>query len=88
MSCPACGSSNQSAFSAEVNIHFRGRESVEHPGVLVFSKLMVCLDCGSSSFTTPEGELSQLAEHPLHTVSTSERRGDEPVQRQRAMLRA
>jgi hypothetical protein len=81
-------SSNQSAFNAEINIHFRGRESVEHPGVLVFSKLLVCLDCGSSSFTTPESELSQLADHPVHTISISEGRVDESVQRQRATLRA
>jgi hypothetical protein len=61
MSCAVCASDNQTEFTAEINIHFRGRKNVDHPGILVFPKVLVCLDCGWSGFTTPKAELSQLA---------------------------
>jgi len=61
MPCPFCGSANEGEFTAEINIHLRGLENIENPGVLVFPKLFVCLDCGSSRFSTPQTELPQLA---------------------------
>jgi len=61
MSCVFCTSTNQAEFPAEVNIHFPGLRNADNPGVFVFPKLLVCLDCGSSSFVTPESELAQLA---------------------------
>src|SRR3981081_2753376 len=61
MYCAICASRNQTEFTAEINIHFPGHNNVDHPGVLVFPKVLVCLDCGSSYFSTPEAELSQLA---------------------------
>jgi hypothetical protein len=60
MPCPFCESINQAEFSAEINIHFLGRKSLDTPSVFVFPKLLVCLDCGSSRFTTPEPELHAL----------------------------
>ena len=62
MSCMLCASSNQSTFSAEINIHFPGRRGLDKPAVLVFPKLVVCLDCGLTQFTLPETELSLLGE--------------------------
>jgi|HubBroStandDraft_6_1064221.scaffolds.fasta_scaffold94433_2 hypothetical protein len=59
--CTACSSKRQAEFGAEINIHFRGLENIDHPGVLVFPKILVCLDCGFSRFTTPEPELALLA---------------------------
>ncbi len=56
-----CTSSNQMEFGAEVHIHFPGLSNTVKPGVFVFPGLLVCLDCGSSSFTTPASELAQLA---------------------------
>jgi hypothetical protein len=60
--CTACGSSNRTEFSAEVNIHPADRLSdADEIGVFVFQRILVCLDCGSSSFTTPAPELARLA---------------------------
>jgi hypothetical protein len=61
MSCTFCESSNQAEFPAEVKIVFPGLRNANRPGVFVFPKLLVCLDCGSSSFATPASELTQLA---------------------------
>jgi hypothetical protein len=42
-------------------LHFRGLKNVDKPGVWVFAKFLVCLDCGFSHFTVPESELALLA---------------------------
>ena len=47
-------------FPAETNMHFRGRESLDKPGVLVFPKVLVCLDCGLAQFTVPDTALGAL----------------------------
>jgi hypothetical protein len=60
MYCASCASGNQAEFVAEINIHFRGLSNVDKPGVLVFPKLVVCMDCGFSRFKTPEPELALL----------------------------
>ncbi len=60
MNCAFCAASNQMEFSAEINIHFSGFKNIDHPGVLVFPKLLVCLDCGFTQFTVAEGELGLL----------------------------
>ena len=44
MSCVSCGSGNQTEFSAEINIHFPGLKNLDKRSVLVFPKLLVCLD--------------------------------------------
>jgi hypothetical protein len=61
MPCPFCTSSNQRVFAAEVNIRFPGLINAGESGVLVFPRLLVCLDCGSSMFITPASELAHLA---------------------------
>lgn len=60
MACPFCLSSNQAEFLGEINIHL-GYNNLAKPRVWVFSKVLVCLDCGASRFTTPENELALLA---------------------------
>jgi hypothetical protein len=60
MFCRSCGSVNQTEFGAEINIHFPGRKGLDKRAVLLFPKLVVCLDCGLTQFTLPETELSQL----------------------------
>jgi hypothetical protein len=47
-------------FAAEINIHFSGLKNLDKPGVLVFPKILVCLDCGFSRFTAPEAALALL----------------------------
>jgi hypothetical protein len=61
MSCLVCGSDHQSEFNAETNVHLSGLANINNPGVLLFSKLLVCWDCGCSSFSTPAAELLRLA---------------------------
>jgi hypothetical protein len=62
MACRSCGSENQTELGAEINIHFPGRKGLDKPAVLVFPKLVVCLDCGFAQFTLPEAELLLLGE--------------------------
>ena len=68
IACTSCTSSNQTEFPAEVNIHFPGcLRNSDTVGVFVFPRLLVCLECGSSSFMTPAPQLVQLraADEPL-----------------------
>ena len=62
MRCPHCESDNQAEFTAEINIHFTGLRKIDSPSLLVFPKLVVCLDCGFSHFNLPESELYPLRE--------------------------
>jgi PAS domain S-box-containing protein len=62
MRCKPCGSENQREFAAEIMIHFSGRRNRDKPGVLIFPKLTICLDCGFSEFTLEEAELPALTE--------------------------
>ena len=61
MVCRSCRSQDQSEFAAEINIHFPGREALDTPPVLVFTRLLVCLRCGFTEFTVSEPELHRLA---------------------------
>jgi hypothetical protein len=74
MSCQGCGSGNQEAFTAEINIHFRGLKNLDKPGVLLVPKLLVCLDCGLSRFTTPRTALAQLASGTRTSEASSHQR--------------
>jgi|HubBroStandDraft_6_1064221.scaffolds.fasta_scaffold44855_1 hypothetical protein len=67
MPCPASASGNQSEFPAEMIVHPRGLKNLDNPGVRIFQKLSVCLDCGYSWFTVPEAELLMLAAPPPPT---------------------
>jgi hypothetical protein len=60
MSCKSCGSVNQTKVAAEINLHLSIPESLSQPSILVFPKVLVCLDCGISQFILPESELGQL----------------------------
>ena len=42
-------------------LHFSGLKNLDKPGVWVFSKLSVCLDCGSSHLDLPQKELAAVA---------------------------
>jgi len=59
--CTACASGNQSEFPAEIMIHFSGIENIDKPGVWVFPKFLVCLNCGFAQFTVQRAELALLA---------------------------
>jgi hypothetical protein len=54
MSCRSCQSEKQTEFTAEMIVFFSRLYNLDEPGVWVFPKLLVCLDCGLSLFTIPE----------------------------------
>ena len=60
MLCPSCLSDNQTEFSAEMMVHFLGKRNIDNPGVLLFQKVSVCLNCGFSKFTIPKSKLQKL----------------------------
>lgn len=60
MRCESCGSDTQKRFTAEIAIHFPGREGIHKRHVLVFPELLVCLSCGNAEFVVPEAELRTL----------------------------
>jgi hypothetical protein len=68
MLCKSCGSAHQKKFSAEMGIHFLGRNNLDKPVVWVFPELVVCLNCGTAEFAVPEAELRQLASRDAATA--------------------
>lgn len=59
--CPSDTQATQAEFASETMIHFSGLRSIDLPGLLIFPKLLVCPECGSSWFTIPESKLAELA---------------------------
>ena len=70
MTCPACALDNRVEFSAEMIVHFGGLKNLDNPGTWVFSKLLVCLDCGAARFTVPKSELASLADSAPTKIRT------------------
>jgi hypothetical protein len=60
MHCSSCDSGDQAEFDVEMNIHLRGREHIDNPGVLLIQVVKVCPTCGYSWFSTPRTELTRL----------------------------
>jgi len=71
MRCALCKSSKQAEFTSEMMIHFRGIRNIDKPGVLMFPKVLVCLDCGYSRFTTPGTDLALLAGNDTRTEAST-----------------
>jgi hypothetical protein len=62
MSCPSCASLNQAEFAGELMLHFSGPTPADKPSVLTFPKILVCMDCGASRFSTSDADLRELRE--------------------------
>ena len=69
MSCLSCESGNQAEFTVEMNLHFCGLRNIDNPGVLMFPKVSVCLDCGCSKFTISQSELQKLTGNAPSTAA-------------------
>jgi hypothetical protein len=65
MVCRQCVSNKLKVFRAELTIQFPDREGLNKPPVLVFPKLMVCLDCGLTEFQLLAEQLAQLKDTDL-----------------------
>jgi DNA-binding CsgD family transcriptional regulator len=89
MACGRCGSHHQREFSAEIYIHLLYPRDSNTPPILAFPKLLVCLYCGFTSFTVPEGQLRLLAQripsHASHSVMVEA--GEHLTKRQREVLK-
>jgi len=71
MSCQSCGSGNEAELDSEMIIHFSGLKNLDKPGVWAFSKVLVCLDCGSSHVTVPKTKLASIAKGTLEDKSST-----------------
>jgi hypothetical protein len=58
--CPSCRSAKQAEFMAEMLVHSPGLKNIDKPGVWVYPKLLVCLDCGCLQSTVPAPQLASL----------------------------
>ncbi len=63
MACTVCLSRNQVEMNTEINIHYSGPADYGDPGIFLYPKVMVCLDCGVSQFIVGEDDLAQIAAH-------------------------
>jgi hypothetical protein len=62
MCCPHCTSAKTLELPADLAVHFRGYANLSRSHVFMSVKVLVCLDCGFSRFTTPETNLQALRE--------------------------
>jgi hypothetical protein len=58
--CTSCQSFYGRKFTAEIGIHFPGREGLEKPLVLASPTLIACLNCGHVEFVLAAGQVEQL----------------------------
>ena len=63
MGCKFCNSSDLRVFTAEMNIHFPGRENLNAPTVWVFPPVTICLYCGCAEFMVHGEPLKKLREN-------------------------
>jgi hypothetical protein len=52
-------------------IHLTGLKNVNNPGVLLFPRLLVCLDCGFMQYKVPGAELRLLGRRSSTAFATS-----------------
>jgi hypothetical protein len=61
MPCTQCASDNRQEFGVEMNFHFQGWNGLSRPTLMIFPKVLVCLNCGFAEFSVPEADLRRLA---------------------------
>jgi hypothetical protein len=60
MLCKSCGSKNQKAFDTETSVYRTEFAHANTPPVLIFPKLLICLDCGFIEGQLSESESTDL----------------------------
>jgi hypothetical protein len=61
MACKSCHSDTQRLFPSEIAVHFpSGLDTLNKGQILIFPRLLVCLNCGFTEFLFPEADLRQL----------------------------
>jgi hypothetical protein len=76
VACLRCSSEHQKKLTAEMNVHFPGREGLNKPTVWLFPEVTFCLNCGLAEFSVARAELSKLAGPPDGSA-------ENPIQRPR-----
>jgi predicted nucleic-acid-binding Zn-ribbon protein len=66
MPCKKCGSEHLGEYGSEINVHSPAHNDLDKPSVLLFPKLLVCLECGFTEFTLSESELPLLSNRARH----------------------
>jgi hypothetical protein len=61
MPCRKCGSDYLTESGSEINTQPLGSSDLDKQGVLLFPKLLVCLECGFTEFTLSESDLLLLS---------------------------
>ena len=79
MICPNCSSNALEEFSTEMMIHCLGAQKLTNSGILLFTKVFACLECGFSHFTTPENELALLVKCCPKKAVSSEKSAQPPT---------
>jgi hypothetical protein len=82
MVCVLCASNNEVEFPAEMILHFAfsGLHDLNKNGVFLYPKVLVCLDCGFSRFTTSENEVAALAKGVGRQMKPGNRRSFPPAE--------
>lgn len=70
MACRFCKSPDLRVFTAEVNIHFPGPESIDKPTVWVFPPVTICLHCGCAEFAVHGEPLKQLKDNSTESKAS------------------
>jgi hypothetical protein len=66
MPCKKCGSDQRSEFASEINLHFPDLIDRDEQAVLLFPKLLVCLECGFTEFFLSQNELPLVSKRIEH----------------------
>jgi len=74
MLCEHCGSSNGKEFGTEMNIHLPCPMSLDEPGIFVFPKLAICLDCGFARGLLREDEVRLIHERLAIRTQTQKKK--------------
>jgi len=64
MPCRSCQSECVTTFDSEINIHLPGLNHLAEPAVLVFPRLMICMDCGFIEGKIDAAQLNELRDGP------------------------
>ena len=60
MSCLSCESESQTEFPSEICVHHPGLENLGKPAVMLFPKLLTCMNCGFTEFRMTDNQLGLL----------------------------
>jgi hypothetical protein len=89
MACEKCRVSEQSQFQAEIAIHCTEPLSAPWKApVLVFPKLLICVQCGRAEFMVPKTELGLLVKDSIAAGPVGQTTGKPTYSQRQAAVRS